>query len=239
MFYGVNMVLSDKDKEQLKKILQPLEKEVKILFFRSDEPSCQYCDVIEELLGDISSVNEKVKYEVYHVEKDKEVAEKYGVEHGPTILFEEAPRIIYMGIPSGHEFRAFIDDILLLGTGKLEFELDPHLKEHIDSIDVPLDIYVFVTPTCPYCPFAVKAAHRLAYLNPNIRGYMIEAIEYGDLADKYQVSAVPKNVIIDRETGETLLEWEGCPPVIDQAVDMFAHYAAHAVLHKKGVPHEH
>jgi len=239
MFYGVNMVLQEKDKEQLKKILEPLEKEVKILFFRKNEPSCMYCDVIEELLADIASVNDKVKYEVIDIDKDPERAKKYNVERGPTILFEEYPNIIYMGIPSGHEFRAFIDDILLVGTGKLEFELNPHLEEHIKAIDEPIDIYVFVTPTCPYCPFAVKAAHRLAYINPNVRGYMIEAIEYGDLADKYNVSAVPKNVVLDGETKEVLLEWEGCPPVIDQAVEMFAHYVHHALLHKKGVPHDH
>jgi len=129
--------------------------------------------------------------------------------------------------------------VLLLGTGKLEFELHPHLKEHIDQMDEPLDILVFVTPTCPYCPYAVKAAHRIAYLNPNVRGIMVEAIEYDRMADKYAVSAVPKNVVVDRETGETLIEWEGCPPVMEQAVDMFVHYAAHALLHKKGVPHEH
>ncbi len=233
------MVLSDKDLNKVKEILKPVEKEVKILFFRDDGPECQYCNVIEELLEDIHSANEKVVYEVYHVKKDVEVAKKYGVEKGPVILFEEAPRIQYWGIPSGHEFPAFLGDILLVGTGKLDFELNPHLKEHIDAIDEDLIVYVFVTPSCPYCPYAVKAAHRIAYLSPRVKGIMVEAIEYSDLADRYNVSAVPKNVIVKADTGETLLEWEGCPPEINAAVDMFVHQIHHALLHAKGVEHHH
>jgi glutaredoxin-like protein len=230
MIYGVIMVLSDKDKQALKKLLDPIEEEVKILFFRSDEPSCQYCDVIEELLSDIRSANDKVVYDVLDVSDP--LAKKFGVKHGPTILFEKKPNIWYMGIPSGHEFRPFIDDIVLMGTGK--FDMDPHVREIIEQIDVPLEFWIFVTPSCPYCPWAVKSAHRFAYVNPNVKGVMIEAIEYSDLADKYEVSAVPKNVVIDGETGETLLAWEGAMPE-----DAFAHQLFHAYQHKKGVEHEH
>ena len=69
---------------------------------------------------------------------------------------------------------------------------------------------IFVTPTCPYCPLAVRAAHRFAMVNKNIYGDMIEALEFSDLADRYSVYAVPKNVIqID---GEDKLEFEGAAP---------------------------
>ena len=237
--YGVNMVLSEKDMKELKRILSPLEREVKILFFRDDGPECMYCDTIQELLGDIHTANEKVTYEVYHVKKDTEVAQKYGIEKGPVLLFEQAPRMQYWGIPSGREFPAFLGDILFLGTGKYDFDLNPHIKEHIDAIDEDLIIYVFVTPRCPYCPYAVKAAHRIAYLSPHVTGIMVEAIEYSALADQYNVSAVPKNVIIKADTGETLLEWEGCPPEINSAIDMFVHQIHHALLHAKGEEHHH
>ncbi len=233
------MALSENDKKTLKEMLKVIERDVKILFFRTEKPTCMYCDITEDLLKDIASVNDKVSYEVYWVEKDKEMVEKYGIKEAPAILFQEYPNIIYQGIPSGHEIMAFVDDIKMVGTGKMEFEPPEELKRTVNEIDVPLDIYVFVTPQCPYCPFAVKASHRLAFMNKNIRGFMIEALEFPEWADKYAVSAVPKNVIVDRDTGSTLLEWEGCPPDIVQAVDMFAHYTAHAVLHKKGIHHEH
>ena len=65
---------------------------------------------------------------------------------------------------------------------------------------------VFVTPTCPYCPIAVRASHRFAILNKNIYGDMIEALEFNKLADKYGVFAVPKIVINDK------VEFEGAMP---------------------------
>ena len=224
------MVLSERDKKAVAEILKPVEREVKMLFFRSDEPSCQYCDVIEELLSDIHEANPSVVYEVLDVSDAR--AKKYGVEHGPTVLFEEKPNIWYMGIPSGQEFRAFLDDIIAVGKGSVD--LPVKAAKVIAKVDEPLEILVFVTPTCPYCPFAVKAAHKFAFVNPKIRGVMVEAIEYSDLADKYRVSAVPKIVIRDMETRQTYLEWEGAVPD-----EVFAEYVYHALEHKKGVAHEH
>jgi len=201
------MVLGEKDKEAVRRILAPIEKDVHILFFRSDEPSCRYCDVIEELLSDIQSTNPHVHYTVLTTE-DKE-AKELGVEHGPTILFEEKPNIRFMGIPSGHEFRAFLDDIVAVGTGSISVSLSAAKK--IAKIKEPIEILVFVTPTCPYCPMAVKVAHSFAFINPQIRGTMVEAMEYPDLADAYNVSAVPKVVVRDKG-GRTLAEWEGALP---------------------------
>lgn len=226
------MVLSPQQLEEVKKILSPIEREVKILFFRSNEPSCMYCNLIEELLSDINKANNKVTFEVY--DTSSKVAQKYGVKHGPTILFYDRPNMVYMGIPSGHEFPAFLGDLVLLGTNKLEFKPDPHLIGHLKEIDEAIDILVFVTPECPYCPYAVKAAHRVAFLNPHVKGIMVEAREYSEMADSFNVMGVPKNVIIKRDTGKVLLEWEGSPPMLEAAFDLFVHQLHHAV-----VGHEH
>jgi alkyl hydroperoxide reductase subunit AhpF len=52
-----------------------------------------------------------------------------------------------------------------------------------------------VTPTCPHCPRAVTLAHRMAVENPHIRATCVEATEFMDLAQKYQVTGVPKTVV--------------------------------------------
>ena len=221
------MVLSPQQLEEVRRILSPVKKEVKILFFRSDEPSCIYCDAIHELLEDLSKANEHVTFEVYTTTDN--IAKELGVRHGPTLLFSEKPNMVYMGIPSGHEFTAFLGDILLLGTGELEFEVNEHLLSHLREINDPIDLLVFVTPQCPYCPYAVKAAHRIAYFNPNVRGIMVEAFEYEELANQFNVMGVPKNVVIKRDTGEILAEWEGSPPMIEAAFDLFVHQLHHAV----------
>ncbi len=220
------MVLSEKDKEAVRKMLEPVKKETKILFFRSDEPICKYCDVIKELLEDIHSVNPNIVFEVLDTKGDE--ARKYGVEHGPTLVFADKPNIWYMGIPSGHEFRTFLEDIVAVGTGSID--LDASAARKIARVDEPLEILVFVTPTCPYCPMAVRVAHSFAFVNPKIRAVMVEAIEYSDLADQYHVSAVPKNVIRDMEIRQTLLEWEGAVPE-----DVFADYVLRALTRKRDI----
>ncbi len=225
------MVLSDKDKEGVKKILEPVTREVKILFFKDDSPRCQYCDVIEELLADIHSVNENVVYEVLDANGDE--GKRYGIDGGPVLLFEEKPNIRYRGIPSGHEFPAFLDDIVSIAKGAVE--LNANAAKKIAKIQEPLHLLIFVTPTCPYCPLAVRAAHHFAFVNDKILAEMVEAIEWSALADQYRVSAVPKIVVLDPESGKELLEWEGAVPE-----DAFADYLLHALEHKHGAhDHEH
>jgi len=56
----------------------------------------------------------------------------------------------------------------------------------------------FVSPTCPYCPKAVRAAHRFAMANDNITGDMVEVSEFPHLAVKYDVQGVPKTVINEK-----------------------------------------
>ena len=59
----------------------------------------------------------------------------------------------------------------------------------------PLEILVFVTPTCPHCPRAVTLAHRMAVESPHIRASCVEATEFMDLSRKYRVTGVPKTIV--------------------------------------------
>jgi predicted DsbA family dithiol-disulfide isomerase len=43
----------------------------------------------------------------------------------------------------------------------------------------------------------VSLAHEMAFANPNITAYAVEATEFPDLARRYMVNGVPKTVIND------------------------------------------
>lgn len=43
----------------------------------------------------------------------------------------------------------------------------------------------------------MSLAHEMAFANPNIIAYAVEATEYPDLARRYMVTGVPKTVIND------------------------------------------
>jgi thiol-disulfide isomerase/thioredoxin len=79
-----------------------------------------------------------------------------------------------------------------------------------------VEIITMVTPTCPYCPYAVLTANMFAYESGGrVISEVVEANEQMDIADLYQVTAVPAVVLKaeDQDTGN--LEFIGVPPEAD------------------------
>ena len=68
-------------------------------------------------------------------------------------------------------------------------------KAMLAKIDKPVHLQVFVTPTCPHCPKAVRMAHKAAIENDNITADMVEATEFPHLAMRYDVKGVPRTII--------------------------------------------
>jgi glutaredoxin-like protein len=201
-------LLEEKDKQFLKeKFSKELEKKVKIVFF-SNELNCQYCKEIKMLLDEVKELDEKIEVTEFNFHNSKDEAAKYGIEDSPVIVMlkedDSDTGIRFYGIPSGYEFSTFIEDIVMISTGK--HQLSDKAVEEINKIEKPVEIKVFVTPTCPYCPKAVFLAHQLAYINKNITGKMVESMEYQDLAQKYNVYGVPKSIVNDT------VEFEGAVP---------------------------
>jgi glutaredoxin len=65
----------------------------------------------------------------------------------------------------------------------------------LKDLDKPVNMYVFVTPTCPYCPQAVILAHQMALESPMVESEMIEATEFPELSMRFNVSGVPQTTI--------------------------------------------
>ena len=89
---------------------------------------------------------------------------------------------------------SLIEAVILAGTDDSGLTPDSRalIAEHVTS---PLDIQVFVTPTCPHCPRAVTLAHRMAVESPLIRATCVEATEFMDLSRKFRVTGVPKTIV--------------------------------------------
>ncbi len=200
--------IDEETKDQVRQILSKMEKVVYLRVFL-DKENCMYCSETQSLVEQLSELapEGKLPVELYDVTEDKAPLEEYNVPMTPAILVDdgEHKNIRYFGIPAGYEFSALLEDILDLSRGSTQY-LSPKAQEFIKSIDQPVHIKVFVTPTCPYCPRAVRQAHAAAFLNPNITGDMIEAMEFQELAAKYSVYGVPKIVINEK------VQIEGAPP---------------------------
>ncbi len=202
------MFLKENDQKFVREVFSRLNNPVKIINF-TQTLECQYCRETRELLEEITALSDKLSLEVYNFQIDHSLAERYGVDKIPaTILFAENEphsRIKFYGIPAGYEFTALLEDIVDISNNKTD--LSPEIVTDLKKVTWPVHIQVFSTPTCPYCPAAVRTAHRFALLNENIRADMIEAIEFPHLAQKYNVRGVPRsiineNIIIDGAVSE-------------------------------------
>lgn len=97
------------------------------------------------------------------------------------------------GVPAGHEFATLLNAINIVS--KSSSELSEQTIEKLKTISKPVHIQVFVTLSCPYCAPAASMAHNMAVENDNIKADMINAQEFPELAQKYNVFSVPKIVI--------------------------------------------
>ncbi|MEM0328994.1 MAG: thioredoxin family protein [Nitrososphaerota archaeon] len=198
-------ILGERERRYLKsKFERELSGRVKLIVF-TQEFECEYCAEVRGLAEEIAELDDRISVEVHDFQSDRSLAERLKVDKIPALLLfgEKEYGVRFFGIPSGYEFTTLIDDIIQVSRGSSS--LPASLREKIRQVDRPIHIQVFVTPTCPYCPIAVKTAHQMAIENANITSDMIEILEFPHLAHKYQVMAVPKIVINDRVSFEGAL----------------------------------
>ncbi len=194
-------LLNKKVIKELNEVFKGLDKVVTLKFF-SQEFECRFCQDTHQLLEEISGLTDKIKLEKYDFLADRAEVEKYDIKRIPaTVVMDEKDYGIKIyGIPSGYEFTSLVEALKIVSTG--ETGLAQETKNFLDSLVKEVHLQVFVTPTCPYCPGAVVLAHRMAYYSPKVKGDMIEATEFPELAVKYNVMGVPRTVINETEFQE-------------------------------------
>lgn len=199
-------LLRDKDREAVRERLAEMSGKVRILYF-TQELECQYCRETGMLLGEVSELSEKLSLETYNFVTDKEVVEQYKIDKIPSfvLLAEDGidHGIRFYGIPSGYEFATLLEDILMLSAN--DSGLDQATRDALKSLDKELHFQVFVTPTCPYCPGAVRVAHQMALESDKVRADMVEATEFPHLSMKYNVRGVPRTVINEDHAFEGMM----------------------------------
>lgn len=193
-------VLNDQITKQITEAFAEVQEPVQVLYFGSKD-NCEYCNETQQLLEEVTALNDKVELSVYDMQEHQDVASKFNVTNAPGIVIAARDGaevtnlgIQFSGIPSGHEFSTLINDIVIVS--KRESGLNEKTREFLKNLDKPLHLQVFVTPTCPYCPRAVLLAHQMAMENPQmIRAEGVEATEFPELANRFNVRGVPQTVI--------------------------------------------
>lgn len=139
-------LLNAEVRAEIARRFESLEHPVRIVNF-TQTFECRFCSETRTLLDEVSGLSDKVTFEVHNFQIDKDKAQVYGVDKIPATVIEgeEDYGIRFYGIPSGYEFSTLIESIVMVS--KRDSGLAPETRERLATLDGPVRLEVFVTPT--------------------------------------------------------------------------------------------
>ena len=190
-------LLSEQDRQTLRTHLAEITDPVTLLFFTQTIGGPETALITRQILDELAGLSDRVSVEEVNFILEKDRAAAMDITDVPAIAVLKRDldtRIRFLGAPAGYEFMSLIEAIILAGGSDsgLSQESKTLIAAHVVE---PLDIKVFVTPTCPHCPRAVTLAHRMAFEHPLIHATCVEATEFLDLSRQYRVTGVPKTIV--------------------------------------------
>ncbi|HWR98344.1 MAG TPA: hypothetical protein VN317_07965 [Candidatus Methanoperedens sp.] len=139
-------LLSAKVVAETKSILAAMREPVRMTCVTQAE--CHACRHVVELAGEVAALSPALQFEVKDLLADAAEAARLGVSRIPALALrragEERVPVIYLGLPSGHEFGAFLRALLVLSTGQGLPGVD---AAAVAAITKPVDLKVFVLAT--------------------------------------------------------------------------------------------
>jgi thioredoxin reductase (NADPH) len=180
---------------QLEKVFQNLPNEIHLYLFSRKDRDDPFAQAIRQVVRAFRQMTDKISFREYGL--DHEMARKWNVDEGPTLLFEpERYDIRWYGGPLGEEGRTFLELLVFLGLGRSN--LSRQAGDVVRKIEEPRQVKVFVSPTCPYCPQQAVNAIKAAVERPDMISLELIDIQCRpDLAEQYAAHSVPQTYAND------------------------------------------
>ncbi len=139
-------ILSDRDREAVRKEFQKLVNPVKLTVF-SQSLGSETCYETERLVKEVAECSDNISVEILNLVLDKDKAEAYGVDRAPAVVVEGERDygIRFLGLPGGYGFTNLIDSVVVASTGAPDLSDDT--KATLAALADPVHIRVFTTPT--------------------------------------------------------------------------------------------
>lgn len=205
----VDYLLSESDRMAIKK---KFEKELvnPVLIGLVTSEKCEYCDIMRILLNELKSLSRNL-LEVKVSKINVLLKKMLRIDKGPVILIGRKGEVRYTGAPLGEEAWAFIETITLASNRK--HALDKYVN-YLQDIERIVRIETVITPSCPYCPYAVLMANRIALAsNGKVISDVIEAYEFPEIANRWNITAVPAIAISVEEPYSGEIVFRGIPKI--------------------------
>ena len=142
----------------------------------------QESNQIEALLKEVSSLSDKITYEIEATPSVRRPSFTIASPNGHE-------GIRFACLPMGHEFTSFV--LAILQTGGHPTKISDEESRRIAQLKSPLDFEVYISLTCHNCPEVVQALAIISILNPNSSVTVIDGAVFRDEAARRNILAVP------------------------------------------------
>ena len=134
---------------------------VRLVFF-TQTLGCDTCLQTRQILDELPPLSDRISIDEVNLVLDRDKAAQYGIDRAPAVAlaYEDAgavqgaatpgvikdSRIRFLGTPAGYEFISLVRAVLLVGGGR-ESDLSAENLARVTSVDKPIAMQVFTTPT--------------------------------------------------------------------------------------------
>ena len=196
-------------KTQLKAYLERLQQPIELVASLDDGAKSLE---VRGLLEDIATLSEKVsvRFDGNDARKPSFSVQRRG----------EVARIVFAGVPLGHEFTSLV--LALLQTGGHPPKVDAEVIEQIRAIPAASGAFrfeTFISLSCHNCPDVVQALNLLAVLNPGFSHTMIDGALFQQEVDAKQIMAVPTIFLNGQPFGQGRMTLEEILSKVDSGAE--------------------
>jgi len=180
---------------EISKLFNEIPTDIPLFLFAQPGVNDVFSDAARQAIRFFRQLTDKIVLREFDL--NHESAQKWNVEHSPTLVFDpEHHNIRWLGAPLGEEGRIFLEALLLIGFQQSNLNKDS--LRVIEQIDQPRNIKVFVSASCPYCPQQAVNALKAAVEKPDLISLEIIDIQANpELADQYSAQSVPQTYAND------------------------------------------
>ena len=144
-------LLSEQDRQTVQRHLADIAQPVTLLFFTQTIGAPESALVARQILDEVAALSAHITVEEVNFVLEKDRAAQHGITDIPAVVLlrnGEDTRIRFLGAPSGYEFMSLVEALVLAGTGDSGLSAESR-RLIAEQVHEPLEVLVFVTPTCP------------------------------------------------------------------------------------------
>ncbi|MEN2998805.1 MAG: thioredoxin family protein [Brevinematia bacterium] len=200
-------IIDDDSRKFLEEKFQELrdDVEVRVYYNSLDESVRDYVEFTKTFFSELAEVSSKIKLQLVESSIGSKTSTGLTIRTIPSVTIGEdrGYKILFSGSPLGYEASQIVETIVMISTEN--HELGDEVAQKLSSLSKPVNIKVFVTPTCPYCPGSAYLANRIAVASRGkVVAEVVEANENPDLAMEWGIESVPTQIINDSYESKTV-----------------------------------